>query len=251
MVDNRNTYTFKKFIKNKKIIRLGVLVVLVIFLIATCFLLIFPFSVHTKYPFITMVIVLASLIVLSREMSTADKEFTDMRKHNYFTWGKGAGAELIVMRNLEELGDEYKIINDFQTGRGNIDHICVGPTGIFVIETKAHKGSISYDGGKLKRNKQDLEKYFLKQTKAGCFFIDQLIKEKLGKDYYIVSILIFANAVIDRQTINRPIEGVWVGGRKFENWVIKQNKSNLNSEEISKIYELLLNEGQERKNENV
>jgi len=43
------------------------------------------------------------------------------------------------------LSDDYFLINDVQLvagRRSNIDHIVLGPTGIFVLETKNHTGKI-------------------------------------------------------------------------------------------------------------
>jgi len=43
------------------------------------------------------------------------------------------------------LSDDYFLINDVQLvagKRGNIDHVVLGPTGIFVLETKNHSGKI-------------------------------------------------------------------------------------------------------------
>jgi len=242
MTDNKNTYTFKKYLSNKKLFRFSAsLIFLISFAILFLLDLLF-FKIYLKYPLVAAIIFFVSLIFLYREIAIADKELLNMARRNDSTWGRGSAAELVIIRSLEKLGSGYKVINDFQTGNGNIDHICVGPTGVFTIETKAHKGTISYDG-KLKRNNQEFEKDFLKQAKSGCYFVDQLIKEKIGKDYFIIPIIIFANARIDKQTINHQIEGVWVGGREFECWVIENNKNTLQPEEINAIYDLLLKEG--------
>ena len=47
------------------------------------------------------------------------------------------------------LSDDYSLFNDVRVksiSGGNIDHVVVGPTGVFVIETKNYKGKISYYG---------------------------------------------------------------------------------------------------------
>lgn len=65
----------------------------------------------------------------------------------YKTWNQGARGEEIVAKYLEELGKDYLIINDIvlPEEKGNIDHIVIGKSGIFIIETKTHKGHISCD----------------------------------------------------------------------------------------------------------
>jgi hypothetical protein len=68
----------------------------------------------------------------------------------YRNYRAGIIGERKVTRILSAaLSDEYSMFNDVKLksmASGNIDHIVVGPTGIFVIETKNYKGKISYYG---------------------------------------------------------------------------------------------------------
>jgi hypothetical protein len=41
------------------------------------------------------------------------------------------------------------LFNDIDTGRGNIDHVLVGPAGVFLLESKNHRGAVSVRGGVL------------------------------------------------------------------------------------------------------
>jgi hypothetical protein len=60
---------------------------------------------------------------------------------------KGAEGEMVVSEYLNELSRKYIILNDVNLPGhyGNIDHIVLGPTGIFVIETKNFSGSYIID----------------------------------------------------------------------------------------------------------
>jgi hypothetical protein len=68
----------------------------------------------------------------------------------YQNYEKGMTGERKVTKILSaSLSNEYSMFNDVNLESmkgGNIDHIVVGPTGIFVIETKNYKGKISYYG---------------------------------------------------------------------------------------------------------
>lgn len=56
---------------------------------------------------------------------------------------RGAAGEEYVGALLESLrGDGWRVIHDASFGRGNIDHILVGPAGVFTIETKSHPGPV-------------------------------------------------------------------------------------------------------------
>jgi hypothetical protein len=63
-------------------------------------------------------------------------------------WVKGAEGERVVFEYLSELPQDYYILNDVSLPGiySNIDHVVVGPTGIFAIETKNFTGSYTVDG---------------------------------------------------------------------------------------------------------
>jgi Nuclease-related domain len=56
---------------------------------------------------------------------------------------RGASAEEHVGELLDQLArDEWRVIHDATLGRGNMDHILIGPGGVFTIETKSHPGPV-------------------------------------------------------------------------------------------------------------
>jgi len=63
---------------------------------------------------------------------------------------KGIQGEESVTWELSHLSDDFLLLNDVMVsgGSGNIDHIIVGPTGIFVIETKNYSGKYVCYGDK-------------------------------------------------------------------------------------------------------
>ncbi len=61
-------------------------------------------------------------------------------------WQRGAVGEEHVGRIIDGLRARgWLAIHDASTGRGNIDHILLGPAGLFTIETKSHAGRIDPD----------------------------------------------------------------------------------------------------------
>ncbi|HEX5592075.1 MAG TPA: nuclease-related domain-containing protein [Solirubrobacterales bacterium] len=64
-------------------------------------------------------------------------------KRDYDSWAQGAVGEEVVGGILEGLAAEgWHVIHDVSFGRGNIDHIVVGPGGIYTIETKSRAGKV-------------------------------------------------------------------------------------------------------------
>lgn len=56
---------------------------------------------------------------------------------------RGAQGEEHVGGLLDELSDHgWRVIHDASLGRGNVDHILIGPAGVFTVETKSHQGPV-------------------------------------------------------------------------------------------------------------
>ena len=61
------------------------------------------------------------------------------------SWAHGAAGEDRVARRLErDLGDRAIVLNDrrLTNSRANIDHLVVGPAGVFAIDTKRYSGRV-------------------------------------------------------------------------------------------------------------
>ena len=71
--------------------------------------------------------------------------------NNGKSWNKGIKGEYIVAEYLNQLPEDYFVFNDvkFPGSYGNLDHVVVGPTGIYVIETKNYKGFFLVKGNEL------------------------------------------------------------------------------------------------------
>lgn len=57
-------------------------------------------------------------------------------------WYVGALGELEVARRLDSLGPEWRVFHAVPVGSGSsdIDHVVIGPPGVFTINTKHHEG---------------------------------------------------------------------------------------------------------------
>jgi hypothetical protein len=60
---------------------------------------------------------------------------------------RGAAGEEHVGGLLDQLaGGDWKVLHDASFGHGNIDHIVLGPPGVFSVETKSHPGPVRVRG---------------------------------------------------------------------------------------------------------
>ena len=63
-----------------------------------------------------------------------------------------AGEKEVAKLLSSKLNDDYFLINDlYLQGGGDIDHVILGPTGIFVLETKNWSGDITCNGDSWQR----------------------------------------------------------------------------------------------------
>lgn len=60
---------------------------------------------------------------------------------------KGARGEEKVAGILATLPDAYHVFNDFTAGRNHVDHVVVGPAGVFSVETKFWRGRVTIEDG--------------------------------------------------------------------------------------------------------
>jgi hypothetical protein len=154
---------------------------------------------------------------------------------------RGISGEDEVLEELDYLPEDFKIFPNLliENDRGNIDQVVVGPTGVWVIETKSHDGKIAYNGRELTRDGRLFEKDFLKQVWGETFAVKNLIKDKLHIEPKILPIIAFSGNV----KINfgmRQIKGVYVIGKKWLFTLIsKQNDvlSIISIDQISKLLE--------------
>ena len=65
-------------------------------------------------------------------------------------WATGAEGERKTERALRKLAKSgWIVLHDLPGRRGNIDHVVVGPPGLFVLDSKAPSGALEVRGGRL------------------------------------------------------------------------------------------------------
>lgn len=85
------------------------------------------------------------LFALKVTFRLVDRRLDELNKDR-MSFLKGAKGEQAVAREVDELPDDFCVIHDLPTPYGNLDHVVIGSTGVFVLETKNWRGVISADG---------------------------------------------------------------------------------------------------------
>jgi hypothetical protein len=70
-------------------------------------------------------------------------------KTNERAWGIGADGEEAVGARLSRLGDEWHVLHAVPVGENgsDIDHVVIGPAGVFTVNAKNHPGARIWVGG--------------------------------------------------------------------------------------------------------
>jgi hypothetical protein len=118
----------------------------------------------------------------------------------YRIYGGGWEGEKRVIKLLgSKLSDDYVLLNDMylRGGGGDIDHVILGPNGIFVLETKNWNGNISCNGDYWQRSgKQNFKASPSLQVKRNVATIRHILDSSQALrrlDIYIEGIVVFTN----------------------------------------------------------
>jgi len=147
-----------------------------------------PYSLIMILTFITAFLV--SIPLMSRFFEKLERERTSFRK--------GAAGEAIVGFILEGFPDNYRVIHDLTIPFGNIDHVVIGPSGVYIIDTKNWKGVVAADGnGELLLNGKPTQKPAVRNLTRTIMDIKGKIKVLSGLDPYVKGLLAFPSARVD------------------------------------------------------
>ena len=121
-----------------------------------------------------------------------------LRKYRIYNGG-WTGEKQVAKLLTSKLNDDYYLLNDLylRDGGGDIDHIVLGPNGVFVLETKNWSGGISCNGDEWKRaGKRNFSGSPSRQVKRNAAKIKQIIDSSpnlrpLG--IWVEGIVVFTN----------------------------------------------------------
>jgi hypothetical protein len=97
----------------------------------------------------------------AREVARRAREKAERLKKRAELFEQGADGEAETARVLTSLGSDWVALHDVRwPGRrlANVDHVLVGPGGVFVIDSKNWSGRITMNGGHLRQNGYSREK---------------------------------------------------------------------------------------------
>ncbi len=170
------------------------------------------FGLHSMLFLASEIALLVSMFVISRFVLPL------VDRHD-----RGATGEEQVGSLLENMSERgWRVMHDANFGRGNIDHILIGPPGIFTIETKSHPGPVRV---------ARVHGETLRQAQAQ----QRAIERVTGLE--VEALVVFSRAWVDKPMARR--KGVRVLPARIMLRYLSNLQARLSPEEIERAQELV------------
>ncbi|QJR14663.1 nuclease-related domain-containing protein [Usitatibacter palustris] len=148
-----------------------------------------------------------------------------------------AEGEKAVGQFLERLrGSGYEVYHDVPAPGFNIDHVLIGPGGIFAIETKTWRkprgprAEVEFDGHELKVGGRTPDRDPILQARAQADYLARLVEEGTGRKYWVKPVVLFPGWWI-AQPQGTP-KDVWVLEPKSLPGFLEHESERLTREEV-------------------
>lgn len=182
--------------------------------------------------FVTFVFLMASLLYkMTQKMNLRNK------------LNLGYEGELITAQELNRLMPEGNYVyHDFQADKFNIDHILVGPAGVFAIETKARSKKVSDDNKKeatatyngreiIFSGYKDTE--YIAQAKRQAKWLANWLKSSTGEPMAVHPVLCLPGWFVE---LKAPYNGIFVANPKqLKGFIKSKTMHNLDQKKIQQI----------------
>jgi hypothetical protein len=155
-----------------------------------------------------LIVLFFFFVINSRFGSLVDRKLAEVAHAN-----RGAQAEEEIGELLDELSDDFYVLNDVESPYGNIDHIVISQhNGVFLIETKSHHGRVAVKEDTLLLNGRPPEKNFIAQALSNAYWLRDEIGQVVGSKPWINPVLVFTNAFVPPV---KQVRGVSIVNQKY------------------------------------
>jgi hypothetical protein len=126
----------------------------------------------------------------------------------------GRDGEEVVGQFLEALRERgYRVFHDVVGDGFNVDHILIGPAGVFTVETKTHSkpggdARIVFDGETIRLDSLEPDRDPLIQAKAQAGWLRALLSESTGRKFEVRSVIVYPGWFVENTGPKQ--RSVWV-----------------------------------------
>lgn len=165
--------------------------------------------------------------------------FRDTPPRYVETWREGAEGERKAAKALRPLErDGWHVIHDIQNGRGNYDHVAVGPSGVYLLESKNLQGVVSVQGGvPLLTRRHDPEQAAAfdrvrPRALASAARLKSEIEQRTGHRIWVQAVVVFWSEF--PQSLIEDDRCVFIDGSRLCSW-LRNQPTRLSRAEVEKI----------------
>lgn len=183
---------------------------------------------------IYVLLALVIMLYLSRKLSLHLTRRNELRL--------GLEAEMAVGQELNHLmRDGYYVYHDFPAENFNIDHVAVGPGGVFAVETKGRfkpdKGRGKFDAtvtfdGKMLQFPEWEERKFIEQARRQTVWLKQWLSSAIGESVDVRPALALPGWYVEQKAKS---DVILYSGKSPQGWARAQGRGVLTENQIQRI----------------
>jgi hypothetical protein len=150
----------------------------------------------------------------------------------------GAEGEKAVGQYLERLRAKgYDVFHDLVAPGFNVDHVLIGPAGVFTVETKTWskpargEARISFDGEQLVAGSLTPDRNPVIQARAQASWLKNLLLESTGRKFDVMPVVLFPGWFIEQSASSR--REIWVLEPKALPAFLEQEQMRLERDDAS------------------
>lgn len=158
------------------------------------------------------------------------------------TWIQGAEGEELVGNALEEaLGEGWFVLHSVPIGSENsdIDHLVIGPNGVFSINTKNHPGSrivcaenrVRVQGKSMSKNHP-----YARNSRFEAGRAAHILTEAVGFKVHVQGVIAYIALEVDIMSNPKDGKVIHLNADHLTGWLLKQNQV-LSPKAVERIYE--------------
>jgi Nuclease-related domain len=124
---------------------------------------------------------------------------------NARSWYLGALGEIVVAEKLESLGSEWRVITAVPVGEGgaDIDHVVIGPSGVFTITMRAHANRRVWAAGHALRI-NGFKQHYVGSSKHAAARASKLLTSAVGRPIVVTPLVVLVGISEMSYGLHRP-----------------------------------------------
>ncbi|HMH58190.1 MAG TPA: nuclease-related domain-containing protein [Galbitalea sp.] len=124
---------------------------------------------------------------------------------NARSWYLGALGEIVVAEKLERLGEGWHVIDAVPVGAAgsDIDHVVIGPTGVFTINTKAHANKKVWAAGHALRI-NGFKQHYIRNSQHEAARASKLLTSAVGRPIDVTPLIVMVGISELNYGVRRP-----------------------------------------------